>query len=96
VERLPLGSKEYLVVDVTDRLTNLTSLDGVPLTFSVTDNEGAPKITNQSASNLGMKAYCLIDTNLPALWTPDEYRLTLKLSVGSEVPVLGPFAFKVA
>lgn len=92
MERLPLGSKEYLVIDVTDRLNNLTTLDGVAMTFDVTDNEGTSKLSNQPASNEGMRAYCLIDT---AGWTPDEYRLTLELTIGAETPRLGPFPFKV-
>jgi hypothetical protein len=92
VERLPLGSKEYLVVDVTERLNNLTTLDDIILTFDVTDNEGTDKINDEPATNQDMKAYCLIDTTG---WRPDEYELSLKMIVGVEAPILGPFPFKV-
>lgn len=95
MERLPLNSKEYLIVNVTDRLKTLTSLDGVTLTYDVTDNEGTSVIDNQPASSSGMKAYCLIDTTSPTEWIPDEYELYLRISLPPENPILGPFAFKV-
>lgn len=89
-----MGTKEIVPIKVTDRLGNLTTLDGVPCTFTVKDRTGNAKYTNQAIQgNSGMTAFCLIDT---ATWAAGTYRLWLKVPIGAEAPVLGPFEFEVA
>jgi len=99
VLEMPVGSKEYMIVDVRDRLGNIDTLDGVPITFRVLDDEGGERLSwtvgvngNPSDPDQKMKAMCLIDTTS---WTPDEYDLFVKLDVGVESPILGPFRFVV-
>jgi hypothetical protein len=94
MERLPVGTKEYLIVDVSDRLDNLTTLDGVVITFDVLseDIEVNPMYESQPASNDGMSVKCLIDTTD---WDPDEYSLFIDFIAAPEEPRLGPFKFKV-
>lgn len=92
MERIPAGSKQDLIVDVTDRLGAITDLGSYTVTFDVKDDEGNAKYTNQTATTDGMKALCLIDTTG---WTPDDYDLWLTINASPESPRLGPFPFKV-
>jgi hypothetical protein len=92
MERLPVGTKEYLIVDVSDRLNNLTTLDGTVITFDVNHENGTEKYDDEPASNDGMKVRCLIDTTG---WEPDEYGLFITIFAAPEQPRLGPYAFKV-
>lgn len=94
MERLPVGTIEYLIVDVSDQLGNLTTLDGTVLTFDVKpeDPAGTPMYTNQPATNDVMKVKCLIDTST---WVPGEYSLFITIHATPEQPRLGPYKFKV-
>jgi NADP-dependent 3-hydroxy acid dehydrogenase YdfG len=93
VEKLAVGTREYLLVDVKDRLSTLTTLDGLAITFDVKDRDGTNKYTAAAATNVGMIVRCLVDT---AGWTAGKYSLWVNIVVGPETPRLGPFDFEVA
>ena len=89
------GSKEFLFIDVGDRLKALTTLSGTTPTFDIfrkRDNQQI--VTNQAAGNIGMTAQCLVDTT-PAAFEVGIYNLYLKFASAPEAPRLGPFEFKV-
>lgn len=91
---LPKGTKENLIVDVTDRLENLTTLDGANGTFDVRlKNDGANWVTQGAIINIGMRAFCLVDTGT---WDVGTYELFLNFSALPEVPRVGPVEFEVA
>lgn len=96
--KLPQGTKEYLILDVADKLANLTSLDGTNPRFDVKDNANVFKYTAQPASNVGMELYCLVDTSAAhpgGLWAGGIYRLYVNFDTPAEIPRLGPFEFTV-
>lgn len=95
MEKLALGTVEHLLVDVVDRLQNLTSLDDTNATFDVVrESDEAVMVTAQPATNIGLTAYCLLDTTTPVdAWTPGEHRLYLNFEALPETPRLGPFKF---
>lgn len=92
------GTKEYLIVDMTDKLGGLTSLTGTNPRFTVYDVGNVQWYTNQPASNVGMTAYCLVDTSAAhpsGLWPAAEYRLSLHFDTPAESPVVEPGRFTV-
>jgi hypothetical protein len=91
--QLTKGTIEHLPVNVRDRLGNLATLDGVTTTYLVRkESDKTNAITETNASTIGMTAFCLIDTTTLA---QDRYELLLRLAIGSEIPLLGPFDFEV-
>jgi len=94
--RIPVGSKQYLRVTVTDKTGVLTTLTGTSPTFTVKDSADVAKYTDQAATVSGMIALCLIDTESGGVWTPGEFRLWLEFTIGSETPRLGPFPFTLS
>jgi hypothetical protein len=92
---LPVGTKEYLMLDVDDLLDVLTTLNGTTPTFDVKDQAGAFKYTAQAATNVGMRLYCLVDTALGGAWAAGNYRLYVNFTTAPELPRLGPFTFVV-
>lgn len=92
---LTQGTIETVVVDLTDRLGNLSTLDGSNLRFDVKDRAGAFKVNNASAPNNGMRALPLIDTTLGGVWPSGEYRLYLRFNAPNDTPVIGPIPFQV-
>ena len=92
---LQQGTKEYILVDVEDLLGNLTTLTGTNPRFTVLDAADVAKYTDQAATNVNMKAYCLIDTMNGGAWAGGTYRLWLKFDVSPEVPYIGPYEFDI-
>lgn len=93
MQEYPVGTKEYFVVDVTDRLGAVASLDPYLLTFDVKFREdGTAKYTAQPAINDGMKILCLLDTTG---WAVGPYLLWATIVATPESPRLGPFDFKI-
>lgn len=92
MERLTKGTQEYLYVDVTDRLNNLTTLDGLTLGWSVMGDE-AEAVSSGAAQNDGMLMICgpINTTTLD----PDEYALFVTIAISPEIIKLGPFPFVV-
>lgn len=93
MQEYPVGTIEYFVVDVTDRLAAITSLDGYTLTFDVVYRETGTKLYDaESADNDVMKIKCLIDTTG---WDLGIYQLYTNIVAIPESPRLGPFEFEV-
>ena len=92
MRKLIVGTIEQLDIHVQDDLGSLTTLDGTNPNFDVLDEGGTYKYLNEAANNVGMTAYCLIDTTT---WTEGRYRLYLKFQNIPETPKLGPFLFMV-
>jgi len=92
--QLVSGTIEHLPVNVRDRLNNLTTLDGVPVTYLVRkESDRTTVLAETQASTMGMTAFCLIDTTT---LTQDRYELLVRMDVaGNELPLLGPFDFEV-
>ena len=92
------GTKEYLIIDVTDKKGTLTTLDGTNPRFTVFDPDNVKWYDEEPAQNVGLTAYCLTDTSADhplGLWPPAEYRIELTLDTPAEVPVLAPGRFTV-
>ncbi|HEX6825976.1 MAG TPA: hypothetical protein VF077_06600 [Nitrospiraceae bacterium] len=102
------GSKEYFFVDMTDFLNTISDLSGSSPTFTVKDSSNNVLINNLAVANVSetvpgngkfMRLWCLIDTTVggptAGLWDAGAYRLYAKMTIGSEVPVVGPLALSV-
>ena len=85
------GSVEPVIIEVTDQLGTLTELPAGTL-FDVKDTDGNPEQNNLAVTVAGMKAICLIDASALAI---DDYDLYLKFTSGSNLPILGPYRFRV-
>lgn len=101
MEEYPVGTIEYFIVDVTDHLGHLTSLDGYPLSFycraDPPEFSGDPptvvwKYEDENATNDNMKILCLLDTTD---WDVGEYLLWAVIEAAPESPKLGPFRFRM-
>lgn len=92
---IPQGTKEYLIVDVTDALQNLGSLSGASPQYTVYDPDGTAVLTNQAAVASGMSARCMIDTTTGGPWPGGEYELYLRLTAAPEIPLIGPLRFEI-
>ena len=92
------GTKEYLIVDMTDKLGSLTALDGTNPRFTVYNTTNVKMYDEQPASNVGMSVYCLVDTSAAhpsGLWPAGEYRLSLHFDTPAESPLVEPGRFTV-
>jgi hypothetical protein len=96
MEVLTRGTKEYLVVEITDTLNNLTTLSGADPTFDVVtdDDDETAIVTGQSCIIQDMLALCLMDTTDEA-FAEGNYKAFVKFNALPEVPRLGPFRFRV-
>ena len=89
------GTIEHLIVDVRDRLKNLTSLTGTNAAFDIRlEGSDTWLVTASPATVAGMSAYCLVDTT-PSGFVDGVYELFLYFNNLPEVPRLGPFEFEV-
>lgn len=94
MERLTLGTKEYLVINIIDRLQHITTLDGTSPKFDIRERGSDTwELQNQNATTEGMTVYCLVDTSD---WNVGTYELFLDFTSAPENPRLGPFDFYVA
>jgi len=92
MERLTKGTKEFLVIPVTDTMGNLTSIAAATYDLYTGDDDATAIIEGQSCVIDGMKILPLIDTtNL------DEgpYDLFVTFEALPEIPRLGPFRFRI-
>lgn len=92
MEELAKGTIEYLPVVVSDRLGVLTTLDGLTLQFRIDNEDDSAEVAWTSCNSDGMTVLPLIDTTALDELT---YKLYVKVSIGPEFPVLGPFEFQV-
>lgn len=95
--RVPLGTKEFLVVDVEDKLNQITDLTGTNPTFDVKLRDADPGdyVVEGQAASIGpapMQLECLIDT---ATWVVSTYDLFVTFTNAPEAPRIGPFEFEV-
>jgi len=90
------GTKEFIDITVIDDQGTLTSLDGLGLEYKVMlKNTGDVQKDWTGGNNVGMVAFCLIDTNDPTEWAEDQYSLFLRFTLAPEIPVIGPEHFLV-
>jgi hypothetical protein len=93
--KLNKGTKEHIPVDIADRLESLTTLSGANPRFTTRLRYEATNVqTDIAATNIGMTAFCLIDTTL-AGYVVGIYELFIKFDNLPEAPVLGPYEFEV-
>jgi len=92
MEKLTKGTKEFLVIPVTDTMGNLTEITAATYDI-VTGNDPAEEVlTGASAVVDGMTILPLIDT---ADMDIGPYDLFVQFTALPEVPRLGPFRFRV-
>ncbi len=92
------GTKEYLLVDVSDASVQLTTLVGTSPRFDVYNEAGVAKYVEQAATVdpvFLMRMRCFVDTTTGGLWAEGNYFLYPKLDTLPEVPRLGPFLFVI-
>lgn len=93
---LPKGTKEVITLDITDKLGNIDTLDGAGGVFDVRmRGQDTWILQNEPITNLGMEAYCLIDT-APSQWKTTTYELFVKFNALPEQPRVGPVVFEIA
>ena len=96
--QIALGTKQYLLINVTDNSGVTTDLGGTSPKYTVKDDVGNVGYNDVAGIASGMVLYCLIDTTVdPAgafTWLAgSHYLLWGKFTVSPEVPYLGPFDF---
>jgi hypothetical protein len=92
------GTAETLLIDVEDKLGNLTDLSGAAPRYDVYDKDDNLKLTNLTPivdPLQPMTARCLVDTTIGGNWAAGHYRLYLRYLASPDSPRLGPFEFKV-
>lgn len=90
--KLPKGTKEFLVVVVAERLGNITTFDGITVTYDVLDEANEKVVDAEIATTEDMTVMCLVDTST---WDEGRYRLFISFAVFPQQPTLGPFRFEV-
>lgn len=94
--KLNLDSVEFLPVLVSDRLGGITTLDGYEIQFRVTDINETEIVAWTDCNNDVMTVLPLIDTTLDGFDNGGTYKLYTKITIGPEIPILGPFSFEVS
>ena len=93
------GTKEYYVVDLTDRLQQVDDItvDASAWKYSTYDSSGNVIDSNLNASPQSpMRILSLIDTtNVLYVEGTTDYRLFITITIGPETPKLGPFKFDI-
>ena len=92
---LPEGTKERLTIDVTDALGNLVTLDAADPRYTVEDPSGTNIYEDEPATNVLLKAFCMIDTTTGGPWPAGDYKIWLRLDALPEIPLLGPYEFTI-
>ncbi|SRR6266576_1063114 len=92
---LPKGTIEHLIVQVKDRLNNVSNLETLTPRYDIRREGGTEYLfTALSATVIGMTLYCLVDTT-PDGYTNGTYELFVYFDNLPEIPRLGPFEFDV-
>ena len=92
---IKVGTTETLLIDVTDKLGNLTDLSTTNARYDVYDHNNTQVVNNAVVTVDPLEpltAQCLINTTG---WTPGRFKLYLRFTFNPDVPRLGPFEFKV-
>lgn len=92
---LPKGTVEHLIVQVKDRLNNVTDLAALTPRYDI-KRQGSPTYlyTELPATVIGTTLYCLVDTT-PEVYTNGTYEIYTYFDNLPEIPRLGPFEFEV-
>ena len=95
--RIVDGSKEYVIVDVSDKLGTITNLASLtPKYFVKKKLDGTTALADTDPNVVsGMKLSCLIDTTIAA-FVPGIYQLFVKFTSAPEAPILGPIEFEIS
>lgn len=98
--QIALGTKQYLLVEVTDVAGTVVDLSTHSPTYTVRDDSDNSGYNAQAGLATDMTVYCLIDTTVdPAgafTWVAGaHYRLWVGFTLAPENPFLGPFDFYV-
>lgn len=92
-QRISKGSVETLVVELYDRLDEVTDLAANNPRYTVIEvSTGDTKYTDQAATTDIMNVLCQIDTTT---WTEGDYDLFVRLTIGSDTPYLYAGRFRV-
>lgn len=96
--QIALGTKQDLLVQVTDVAGTVDDLAPLSPKYTVKDDSGNFGYNDQVATAIDMTVYCLIDTTVdPAgafTWVAGaHYLLWVRFTVATEIPFLGPFDF---
>lgn len=94
MERITKGTKEYLIVPVTDSLGNLTSLGTTTYDIYTGDSEKTPVLVGATAVVDSLTIFALVDTVILNM-EQGPYDLFVKFDAFPETPRLGPFRFRV-
>lgn len=94
MERLELGTKETLLVDLTDRLAQVSDLATHSPTYTVIDKDGGKLYDAEPAPVDLMQVQCLIDTTV-GVWEKGEYELLVGFAISPDVPLIRAGVFKV-
>jgi hypothetical protein len=90
-----MGTSEYLVVDITEALGEITTLASA--TYDIWDSNYTEKVVSNSADVIveGMRVKCLIEP--VEAWGRNDFELYLTLTdlPTAETPRLGPIRFSV-
>lgn len=91
------GTQEYYIVELQDRLKQIDDLaaDASAWQFDTYTSAGVPIDVNASAVPFLMDLLCLIDTTQASYIVGTDYRLYVKMIIGSEHPRIGPFKFDI-
>lgn len=87
------GTKQYLLIEVTDVAGQVTDLSTRSPKYTVKDSTLTDTMYNLVAGlAVDMTLYCLIDTTV-GTWNFDHYLLWGQFTIAPEAPLLGPFDF---
>lgn len=93
MEDLNAGTKELVLIDVEDRLDSATDLSAYAIDFRVEKEDGTDQVAWTPATTVTlMRVECLLDTTG---WSTGHYELFIRITIGSERPILGPFDFNL-
>jgi hypothetical protein len=85
------GSKEEVVVRVTDDTGQITNLAPLSPQFELIRDSNDALVQSGSASASAMNLYCLIDSTLANILAGEKYRLYVSFTIAAgNVPRLGP------
>ena len=80
------GTKEIIVVDMTDKTGAVTDLSGLSPTFTVEYHDGTVIVNAAAATATLMRILCLINTTTGGPWLDGAYKLFIGFTVGTEIP----------
>jgi hypothetical protein len=93
VDNLNVGTKETVSVNLEDRLDTITDLSSYAVSYRVANDDGTDKVPWATVAGVTlMRVDVLLDTTG---WDTAHYELYVRPTIGSEMPILGPFDFNV-